>query len=148
MKKLLIFCSIILVVVVAFILGKEKTNPSSSMTKGQVEFDVEHFGREHTALKKDIELLLAESDAVHLINVVKFDEDGIALVDFSPAFIKAFDATMATATAGELLRNLNSRVFSYEEIQTVYYLIDGNSTDWWKWLELAHEPITRDDVMR
>lgn len=51
---------------------------------------------------------------------------------------------MGTAGAGEFLRDINNYVFSYNEVHTVYYLLDGDATAWNNWLQFVDEPLTRE----
>lgn len=117
------------------------------LTEGHTIFDVENFGKEHLQLKKDIPALLsnvylAESD---VFDTVKIDENGVAIVNFTGAFVDKFNNMMGSAGTGELMRALNEYAFSYDEIQTVYYLLDGDATAWTKWLQAVDEPITREE---
>jgi hypothetical protein len=111
-------------------------------------FNVAIFGTEHPQLKNDIFTYLStipveNYESSDVFDTVKVDENGVAIVNFTRAFVDAYNNSMGTAGAGEFLRNINQYVFSYPEVQTVYYLLEGDATNWNSWLQFVDEPMTR-----
>jgi len=123
-------------------------NENPSLTENQTVFDVESFGSENRQLKNDILIYL---DTLHLegytssevFDTVKIDEDGVAIINFTRSFVYAYGNSMGSAGTGEFLRDVGDLVFSYNEVQTVYYLLDGNASAWNAWLGAVDAPIFR-----
>lgn len=111
-------------------------------------FEVLQFGKEHFDLRNDIEafltqLYLSGYSVSQVFDSVRVDENGVALINFTHTFVNAFNDSMATAGASEFLQGINKLAFSYPEVQTIYYLLDGNSSAWNQWLQFVDEPMQR-----
>ena len=124
--------------------------PSENYPENHTVFDVENFGIEHLQLKNDVIFYLSttykmgNNDILDVFDTAKVDENGIAIINFNESFVYAVNNSMGTAGAGELMRTLNSYVFSYNDVQTAYYLLDGNASAWNEWLQFVDEPINRE----
>lgn len=112
-------------------------------------FDVKNFGNEHPELKNDVIYYLStiykmgNQEISNVFDTAKVDENGVAIINFNKSFVDAVNNSMGTAGAGELMRTLIGYAFSYSEINTVYNLLDGNSSAWNKWLQFVDKPVTR-----
>ena len=112
-------------------------------------FDVKNFGNEHPELKNDVIYYLStiykmgNQDVSNVFDTAKVDENGVAIINFNKSFVDAVNNSMGTAGAGELMRTLIGYAFSYDEVNTLYNLIDGNSTVWNTWLQFVDKPVTR-----
>ena len=158
------FASIAVAACLVILLLNDKANPNvadqpidpnnleiiekPSLIESHLRFNVEAFGREHLQLKHDILTYLSTIpiegyESAELFDTVKMDENGVAIVNFTRAFVEAYNNSMGTAGAGEFLRNVNEYVFSDQEVQTVYYLLDGDATAWNSWLQFVDEPMKR-----
>jgi hypothetical protein len=53
----------------------------------------------------------------------------------------------ASTSAGSqmLLSELNATVFQFDQIRTVWYLLDGSSAAFWEWLQYEDHAVTRAD---
>lgn len=122
-------------------------NETPPLTENQTVFNVESFGSEQLQLKNDIllyldNLKLRDYISSEVFDTAKIDENGVAIINFSSSFMYAY-GNSTTFGAGYLMRALNWYVFSYNEVQTVYYLLDGNASAWNEWLQFVDEPVTR-----
>ena len=120
-----------------------------SPTAEEIIFDVKNFGNEHSELKNDVIYYLStiykmeNQEISNVFDTAKVDENGVAIINFNKSFVDAVNNSMGTAGAGELMRTLIGCAFSYDEINTLYNLIDGNSTAWNTWLQFVDKPVTR-----
>lgn len=120
-------------------------NENPPITENHTIFDVENFGIENLQLKNDILLFLDTLylESSEVFDTVKIDANGVTLINFTDSFVDAYGNSMGTVGAGGFIRAVNNFVFSYNEVQTVYYLLDGDATAWNWWLDYVDEPITR-----
>ena len=86
---------------------------------------------------------MGNQEISNVFDTAKVDENGVAIINFNKSFVDAVNNSMGTAGAGELMRTLIGYAFSYDEINTLYNLIDGNSTAWNTWLQFVDKPVTR-----
>ena len=122
--------------------------PSENYPENHTIFDVENFGVEHLQLKKDILLLLdtlylENYESSEVFDTVKINAEGVAIINFTDSFVAAYGNSMGSYGTGFFLRAVNNFIFSYDEVQTVYYLLDGDATAWNSWLGAVDEPMTR-----
>ncbi len=78
------------------------------------------------------------------LNGVQVDDAGRAIVDFADF---SGDIPNASTAAGrlQLLAELRSTIFQFDEVDVVEIWFDGSCTAFWHWLEATCTPLTRED---
>lgn len=124
--------------------------------RSDIGFDIHTFGKRHPELEKALLNLLGNSSGeseifseqtAGMLNGAAVSDDGVAVVDFKD-FSQIIPNAATTASKAKLNKEINSAVFQFNEIDTVYYQFDGSFSDWCYWLETAEEPITRENFQK
>lgn len=77
-----------------------------------------------------------------MLNSASITPDGIAIVDFGD-LSQVIPNASTTAGSSILFSELNSTVFQFEEVQAVYYQINGSCEAFWSWMESTCHLVTR-----
>lgn len=120
--------------------------------ENDIVFDVTSFGTVNEKLLDELDDVIsgdAKTEVFSIgipnaIHTVRINKEEIAIVDFSSIFRTSLDNVWSSYTKGEVLRTLNSIIFSEPQVNTVYYLLEGNFSEWSRWGEFTEEPITRE----
>ena len=120
--------------------------------ENDILFDVTSFGTVNEELLNELDDVISgntnsEVFAIGIpnaINTVQINKEGIAIVDFRSVFRTSLSNGLTSHEKGELLRALNPIIFSDLQVSSVYYLLEGNFSEWSRWLESTEEPITRE----
>lgn len=124
--------------------------------RSDIGFDIHKFGKRHPELEKALLNLLGNSSGeseifseqtAGMLNGAAVSDDGVAVVDFKD-FSQIIPNAAATASKAKLNKEINSAVFQFNEIDTVYYQFDGSFSDWCYWLETAEEPVLRENFLK
>jgi hypothetical protein len=132
--------------------NEQTTSPTPVLpASSDTVFDVATFGKSDATIKTHllenlVNFELIDNTSVTWLDDVRVNEEGTAIVIFNDTIIKDLNNTMSTYSGGFLMRVLNATMFSYDNIDTVYYTVNGNATTWTKWFEAVDEPFTRDYV--
>jgi hypothetical protein len=120
--------------------------------ENDIVFDVTSFGTVNEELLNELDDVISgntnsEVFAIGIpnaIHTVQINKEGIAIVDFRSVFRTSLSNGLTSHEKGELLRTLNPIIFSDLQVSSVYYLLEGNFSEWSRWLESTEEPITRE----
>jgi Sporulation and spore germination len=73
-----------------------------------------------------------------------YDPDGSVWVYFTG--LNTIIPNASTSAGSQmLLSELDATVFQFDQIQTVWYLLDDSSASFWEWLQYEDHPVTRAD---
>ena len=112
----------------------------------EVEFPPQ--ATENTELKIVIENYLQDYYQVHntsFVHDIKIAEN-IAYVNFKNEFVNYISPTLSSFTSGEVVNTLNRLLFEADEIESIYYFIDGDVNAWWNLFGFLKDPMERKNI--
>ncbi|WP_322555609.1 DUF4652 domain-containing protein [Sporosarcina beigongshangi] len=115
-------------------------------------FDVNSFGTVNEKLLKELDDVISGKMKTEVfgngipnaIHTVRINKEGIAIVDLRLVFRTTLDNFWSSHVKGEVGRAFNSILFNEPQVSTVYYLLEGNFSEWSRWGEFVEEPYTRE----